>query len=60
MSEQRLLSIKDISQQYKIGRSTIYKNVKNGQLTRVKVGRLTRFWRHVVEEWLRSCESKPR
>jgi len=51
-SNQKLLSVADITSEYGIGRTTIYQQLKTGAIPAIKLGRATRIWRTDVERWL--------
>jgi excisionase family DNA binding protein len=52
MIELGLLSIPEFCREYKVSRSQAYCLLRDGTLSAVKVGRLTRISRKAAEEWM--------
>jgi excisionase family DNA binding protein len=52
LSEQ-LLTVPEAAREARVGRTTIYKHMRSGDLVAVKVGRLTRIRRSDLEDWMR-------
>lgn len=52
MTEQELLTIKDVCTRYSIGRTTLYREVAAGRLRLRKMGTATRVAREDVEAWM--------
>lgn len=56
MIEKRLLSVDDICEYLGIGRDTIYKWIESKGLPAYRLGRLWKFKKEEVDEWLKkSC-----
>jgi len=53
-ARQRALSIKEFSEQYGIGRSSVYEELKAGRLRARKIGKRTIIAIDDAEEWLRN------
>jgi excisionase family DNA binding protein len=57
------LSINEFRDQYRVGHTTIYEEIRAGRLSAVKVGRRTLIPRQAAREWLQSLptalEAKP-
>jgi excisionase family DNA binding protein len=51
MSDSHLLSVPDFCRKFKLSRSYTYRLLRDGTLTAVKVGRLTRIRREDAEAW---------
>jgi excisionase family DNA binding protein len=54
MSQSHLLSLPDFCREFKLSRSFTYRLLREGALTAVKVGRLTRIRREDAEVWAAS------
>lgn len=52
MTEQELLTIKDVCTRYSIGRTTLYREAAAGRLRLRKMGTATRVTRKDVEAWM--------
>ena len=52
MTEQELLTIKDVCTRYSIGRTTLYREAAAGRLRLRKMGTATRVARKDVEAWM--------
>ena len=51
MNEAHLLSLRDFCREFELSRSFTYRLLRDGTLTGVKVGRLTRIRREDAEAW---------
>jgi excisionase family DNA binding protein len=51
MTETHLLSLPDFCREFKLSRSYTYRLLRDGALTAVKVGRLSRIRREDAEAW---------
>ena len=54
MTEQQLLTVRDVCALYSIGRTTLYREVAAGRLRLRKMGTATRIAREDVEAWVAS------
>lgn len=58
--EERWLSVKEVATYLGVGRSTIYKWIERYDLPAHKAGRLWKFSRAEVDQWLRDDRGTPR
>jgi excisionase family DNA binding protein len=58
--EERWLSVKEVAAYLGVGRSTIYKWIERNSLPAHKAGRLWKFNRAEVDQWLRDDQATPR
>jgi excisionase family DNA binding protein len=56
MNEVSLLSIREFSARYSVGRSTVYRLIGSGALQAVKIGKRTMIRRADAEAWVASLE----
>jgi len=59
--EKKLLTISDISEYLSIKTKTIYAKVEAGEIPHYRIGRLIRFRKEEIDDWLIGCrkENKP-
>ncbi len=55
--QSHLLSLPDFCQEFKLSRSLAYRLLRDGTLTAVKIGRLTRIRREDAEAWAAKLKS---
>lgn len=48
---EKFLTVKEFCDRYRIGRSTVYREMATGRLTIVKIGRATRIAECHAEQW---------
>ena len=58
MMKERLLSVDDIGEYLGIGRDTIYKWIETKGLPAYRLGRLWKFKKDEVDEWLKKSSHK--
>lgn len=58
--EERWLSVKEVAAYLGVGRSTVYKWIERYNLPAHKAGRLWKFSRAEVDQWLRNEKTTPR
>ena len=56
MTEPRLLTIKDVLEITKLGRTTIYEVMRRGELPYLRIGRSVRFRHDALDKWLLELE----
>lgn len=56
MTEARLLTIKDVLEITKLGRTTIYEVMSRGELPYLRIGRSVRFRHDALDKWLLELE----
>ena len=56
----RLLTVKDVSDKLRVGKSTVYRWVHYDYIPHVKLGSSVRFDERALERWLRSKERSGR
>ncbi len=59
VTNQRMLSVRDVAELLNVSESLVYKLVKTRQLKAVEVGGLLRFWPEEVEEYAQSRRTMP-
>jgi len=59
--ENKLLTISDISEYLSIKQKTVYAKVESGEIPHYRIGRLIRFRKEEIDDWLIGCrkENKP-
>ncbi len=61
MSKERLeatpLSVKELAEYLGTAAATIYQNASRGKIPGVKIGKVWRFQKHVIDEWLREKDT---
>lgn len=50
--ENRLLSLKELSKYVGVSKATIYRYIKGRKIPAIKVGRLWKFRKEKIDEWL--------
>ncbi len=56
-TEQRAFDIPGFCEAYRVGRSTVYEEIREGRLQIMKVGKLTRISTEAAENWRREREA---
>jgi excisionase family DNA binding protein len=56
VTEQQLLTVKDVQRLTQLGRTKIYELVRGGRIDVIRVGRVVRFRPEAVDRWLKSNE----
>lgn len=60
MSEPMLLTVEDVQNALRLGRTKIYELIRTGQLPVVRIGRSVRIRREALERWLEALEEVSR
>lgn len=55
---QKLMTIKQFCQRYRVSRSTVYRLFENGDLPRIYIGRSVRIKKEDANAWLASLHDK--
>jgi len=58
MSEPMLLTVEDVQNAIRLGRTKIYELIRTGQLPVVRIGRSVRIRRDVLERWVNDLEAQ--
>ena len=59
MTDEPLMSVKDLAEYLQVDMSTIYIWSQRGQIPAMKVGKMWRYRRSEIEEWLNQRRSQP-
>lgn len=60
MTEPQLLTIKDVQELTKLGRTTIYEVMRRGELPYIRIGRSVRIRHDALDNWLMAHEEGTR
>jgi PTS system nitrogen regulatory IIA component len=59
MTEDSLMSVRDVAEYLNVNISTVYQWSQHGQMPAMKIGNLWRYRRSDIEEWLNQRRSPP-
>ena len=59
MTDDPLMSVKDLAEYLQVDMSTIYLWSQRGQIPAMKVGKMWRYRRSEIEDWLNQRRSQP-